>query len=88
MAHRVEQDCFRSRENIESLGAEEFDGFRGVRPVAACVFHTGDDDWVALQQALDERMGKADMRHRRNLVQVDAQARIADPFDHFAQKIE
>lgn len=88
VAQGVEQDGLGAREDVEALGAELRDGARGVVPVAAGVLHAGDRAGVALQQALDQRVGEAHLRHRRDVIEVEPQAAFADPLDHLAEEGE
>jgi hypothetical protein len=81
-AQRRQEHRLRAGEHIEARGLEFAQHGRRVVPVARAVLDAGHRARVGLQQPLDQRQADADLRDRRDVIQVDAQALVGDRIDH------
>src|SRR4029453_14722774 len=86
-----EQKCFATDKHVEvRTGRAASSGKRveksfSVIPIAGAVFHPGDRVWISVQETLHYSWCDPDDRHRRNMVEINSQARIADALHHFAE---
>ena len=83
-----EQERLAAGENVEAVRLEALEHRLRVAPVARAVLHAGDRARIAREQPLDEREADRHLRHGWNVIQVDAQARVADALDHLGEARE
>src|SRR5262245_45180088 len=57
----------------------------GVIPIARAVFHPSDRAWIRFQETLHQIWCDPDDRHRRNMVEINSQTRVADALNDFAE---
>ena len=82
----VDQGLLVAREDVEAVLGEGVDHALGVRPVVGAVLHAGDLLGVGLHQPLDQLVGDRHRRHRRDVIEVDAQTVVADALHDFREE--
>ena len=83
-AHVGEEERLGAREDVEDAG-KGLQHRLGVLPIARAVLDARDSTRIGLEQALDEGEADRHLGDRRNVIEVDAQPRVADPLDHFRE---
>src|SRR5207247_3241587 len=95
--HIGEEKGFAADEYVESAsrtgswsrtsgsGCERVEKSLGVVPIARAVFHPGDCIRISRKQALDQSRGDANHCDRRNVVEINFQARITNALHNFAE---
>ncbi len=86
-AHVLQKESLGAGKHPEVIPATLEHGF-GVVPVTRAVFDTDDRIRVCLDQSLDQVAGDADLGHRRNVIEVNAQRGTAHAFDDLGKTRE
>src|SRR3989442_12509447 len=83
--HVLEQEGLGASEDVEAALRERGEERLRVAPVAPAVLHAADLSRIRREQALDEARRDGHLRHRRDVVEVHAQARLPPTLRHLRQ---
>src|SRR5258708_40255166 len=85
MPHILQQEGLRADEYDEIRFAKTVEEDFRVRPITRAVFHASDCGRIGFEQPLYQFRRDANDRDRRDVVEIDTQARIPDSLDDFAE---
>src|SRR5258708_34020165 len=85
MPHILQQEGLRADEYVEIRFAKTVEEDFRVRPITRAVFHASDCGRIGFEQPLYQFRRDANDRDRRDVVEIDAQARVPDSLDDFAE---
>src|SRR5215510_13794039 len=91
IAHICEQKCFAADKYVEvrtGLAASPCKSVEksfGVIPIARAVFHPSDRTWISFHETFHQIWCDPDDRHRRNVVEINSQTRVADALHDFVE---
>src|SRR5690606_18811533 len=80
--HGIQKPQFIAAEDTPAR--ETLEHGAGVLPIAGRVLDTSDDTRIGLDEALDEVEAEADLRNRRNVIEINTQGWIAYAIHHRA----
>ena len=83
--HVVEQEYLAAGKYVEARFCEGVQHRLGVVPIAGGVLHSGHCAREILQQPLYQAERDRHLRDRRNVIQIELQARVADALDHLGE---
>src|SRR5205085_6701261 len=83
-----EEEALASREHVEAARRERVEHRLRVGPIARAVLHPGDRTRIRGEQAGDQVCAEPDLGDGRDVIQVDAQSRVAYSLDDLREGTE